>query len=601
VFDDQIATNVTSYLDAREISGQFVVAATAKPGQDLPSVEKALDEELERFLKTGPTEAELERVKTQYAAGFIRGIERIGGFGGKSDILARSQTFTGAPDTYKQALELVEAANPADLTTVANNWLDDGVYVLNVTPYPPLKANGSAIDRKQLPEILKSVEPKFPRLQRATLSNGLKVILAERHEIPVVNFWLEVEGGYSADRGAKAGTARLTASLLTSGTAKRNALEISDETQLLGAQLSAGSSLDFTTVYLSALKAKLDPSLDLFADVILNPTFPLTDFSRQKSLQLASIESEKANPMQMALRVLPPLLYGAGHVYSLPLTGSGTTQSVSGIEREEVENFHATWFKPNNATLIVVGDTTLAEILPKLEGHLGSWKKVDVPSIQIARVDGPQKPALYLIDKPEAQQSVIMAGAIAPPANSPLEIAFEAVNNTFGGTFSARLNMNLREEKHWSYGARAILYGARGQRPYLAIASVQTDKTKDAVSETLRELNDIIGSRPVSEPELERVKSQTILELGGARETMNSIGSAISEMIEFGLPDNYWETYPGRVSRLGLDEVNQAAKSLIKPRQFVWVIVGDRAKIEDDLELLELGEIVHIDADGNPV
>jgi zinc protease len=303
----------------------------------------------------------------------------------------------------------------------------------------------------------------------------------------------------------------------------------------------------------------------------------------------------------MALRVLPPLLYGAGHVYSLPLTGSGTAQSVVGIEREAVERFHATWFKPNNATLIVVGDTSLAEILPKLEVHLGSWKRGGVPAIEIAHVDGPQKPDLYLIDKPEAQQSVIMAGAIAPPANSPLEIAFEAVNNTFGGTFSARLNMNLREEKHWSYGARAILYGARGQRPYLAIASVQTDKTRDAVAETLKELNEIIGSRPVSEAELERVKSQTILELGGARETMNSIGSAISEMIEFRLPDNYWETYPGRVNDLSLGEVNEAAKSLIKPHQFVWVVVGDRAKIEEDLKLLNLGNIVHIDADGNPV
>jgi zinc protease len=194
-----------------------------------------------------------------------------------------------------------------------------------------------------------------------------------------------------------------------------------------------------------------------------------------------------------------------------------------------------------------------------------------------------------------------MAGSIAPPANSPDEVAFEAVNNTFGGTFSARLNMNLREDKHWSYGARAVLYGARGQRPYLAIASVQSDKTKEAVAETLKELTEIISSRPVSEDELDRVKTQTILELAGARETMSSIGSAISDLIEFGLPDDYWETYPSRVSSLNNSVVHKAAKLLIKPDCFVWVIVGDRAKIEEGIRSLNLGEIKYIDADGNPV
>jgi zinc protease len=601
VFDDQIAANVTSYVDAREIGGQFVIAATAKPGQNPEQVEEALNEELARFLKSGPAESEIERARTQYLAGFVRGIERIGGFGGKSDILARSKIFTGSPDAYRETLERIRTATPALLKDTADTWLSDGQYVLSVLPFPALKAEQNGVNRQQAPEIARSVEPKFPKLERATLSNGLKIILAERHDIPVVNFWLEVEAGYAADRGKHLGTARLSSSLLTSGTEKRDALQISDEIQLLGAQLSAGSSLDFTTVYLSALKSRLDESLELFSDVILHPTFPEADFKRQQGLQIASIESEKVNPTQMALRVLPPLLYGPGHVYSLPLTGSGTAESVARIDRDEVAAFHATWFKPDNATLIVVGDTTMAEIRPKLEAQFASWKQGSVPNLDVARVDGPQQPAVYLIDKPEAQQSVIMAGAIAPPANSPQEVAFEAVNNTFGGTFSARLNMNLREDKHWSYGARAILFGARGQRPYLAIAGVQSDKTKDAIAETLKELNGIVDGKPVSDAELERVKTQTILELAGSRETMNAIGSAISELIEFQLPDNYWDTYPQRVSSLRLADVNDAAKSLIRPDRFVWVVVGDRVKIESDIKSLNLGEIIHIDADGKVI
>jgi zinc protease len=284
----------------------------------------------------------------------------------------------------------------------------------------------------------------------------------------------------------------------------------------------------------------------------------------------------------------------------LPLTGSGTAETVGSITRGQVASFHQTWFKPNGTTLIVVGDTTLAEIQPKLESLFATWKQAPRKPVEIKPIAGPAKPAVYLIDKPGALQSVIMAGSIAPTANSPDEVAFEAVNNAFGGTFSARLNMNLREDKHWSYGATALLYGARGQRPYLAVAGVQTDKTKDAVAETLKELREIIGSRPVSESELDRIKNQTILELAGSRETMNSIGGAIADLIEYGWPDDYWDTYPARVQGLETAHVHKAAQALIKPDRFIWVIVGDRAAIEKDVESLGLGTIIHIDADGKP-
>jgi zinc protease len=284
----------------------------------------------------------------------------------------------------------------------------------------------------------------------------------------------------------------------------------------------------------------------------------------------------------------------------LPLTGSGTKETVAGITREQVARFHQTRFKPNGATLIVVGDTTLAEIQPKLESLFASWNQGPCTPVQLKTIAGPQKAAVYLIDKPGALQSVIMSGSIAPPANSPDEVALEAVNNAFGGTFSARLNMNLREDKHWSYGATALLYGARGQRPYLAVAGVQTDKTKEAIAETLKELRDIIDSRPVAESELERIKTQTILELAGSRETMNSIGGAIADLIEYGWPDNYWETYPARVKALDTAQVHKAAQALINPDRFIWVIVGDRALIEKDVASLGLGEITHITADGMP-
>ena len=296
VYDDQIAANVMTYIDQKEIGGQFLVMATAKPGESLAAIEKAITEEMTRFLKEGPTTDELDRAKTQALAGFIRGAERIGGFGGKSDILARSQTYTGSPDGYKQVLARIEAATAAQLKESARTWLSDGAYILNVEPFPQLAANDEGVDRTKLPEVPPDVIPSFPKLEKATLSNGLRLILAERHDIPLINFWLQVEAGYAADEFATPGTSKLMASLLTSGTKTRTALEVSDEAQSFGAVLTAGGGLDLTTVYLSALKSKLDPSLHLYADVILNPVFPESDFKRQQSLQIAGIENEKATP-----------------------------------------------------------------------------------------------------------------------------------------------------------------------------------------------------------------------------------------------------------------------------------------------------------------
>lgn len=600
VYDDQIATNVFAFIDQKEIGGQLVIAATAKQGQPLGTVEKALDEELARFLKEGPTAQELERVKTQALASFIRGIERIGGFGGKSDILARSQTYLGSPDAYKNTLNRIQQATAAELKDAARTWLDDGVYVLNIEPFPAFKAAAQTLDRSKMPDVGQPPAAKLPKFEKETLSNGLKIILAERHEIPVVNFWLEVDAGYAADQFAHPGTARLAGTLLTNGTKKRTALEISDETQLLGAVLTAGSNLDFSSVHLSALKANLDASLDLFADVVQNPAFPQADFKRQQALQLASIETEKATPVQMALRVMPPVLYGHDHAYGVPLTGSGTKETVSNLTRDDVEKFHKTWFHPNNSTLIIVGDTTMAEIKPKLEKLFASWKPGEAPKKNLARVETRQKPQLYLIDKPGAAQSLIIAGSIAPEPNATQEIPFETMNNALGGTFGARINMNLREEKHWSYGARTILYGARGQRPYFAYASVQSDKTKESVAEIQKEFRDVVDQRPITDKELERVKTQQILELAGSRETMSAIGGAIGELLEYRLPDDYWDTYADKVQALRPAEIHDAAKSLIRPEAMVWIVVGDRSKIEDGLRSLNLGEIQHIDADGNP-
>ena len=594
VYDDQIATQVAAHLDEREIGSQFVIVATAKQGEDLSKVENAIDEEMARFLEDGPTARELARLKAQSYAAFVRGVERIGGFGGKSDILATSQTYLGSPDGYKAKLQRLEQAGFADLRDAAREWLSDGVYAIEVLPFSAKASTTPAADRTALPSLGKPHELKLPVLKEDRLSNGLRILVAERHEIPVVNFWLDVNAGYAADQSVLPGTSRMVSALLTGGTKRRSALEISDEIQMLGAQLTSGCNLEMSTVYLSSLLDTLDEALDIYADVILNPIFPESDFERQKQLQLSSIANEKVTPLQMALRALPPILFGEGHAYGVPLTGSGTEESVQAMTREDSARFHATWFKPNNATLIVVGDTTLAEIKPKLEKLFCGWLPGAVPVKKLTEVKRPTKATIYLVDKPRALHSVVIAGTVAAPPSASDEIALETMNNIFGGTFGARLNMNLREDKHWSYGAGSVLYGACAQRPFLAYASVQGDKTADSIAEMLSEMKGMLGDRPIRPEELEKTLQQQIFELPGSHETMNSVGSLFSDLLQMGLPLNFYEHYVGRVSSLTIPDLEKAARTLLDPDQTVWMVVADRAEVEPALKALNIGEIVPV-------
>jgi zinc protease len=602
VYDDQIATNVNSYLDEREIASQFYIEATAKPGADLKKVEAALDEELAKLLKSGPTEKELERVKTQYLARFVRGIERIGGFGGKSDILAMNQVYGGSPDFYKTTLKNVQHATCKDLQNAAKQWLSDGVYVLEIYPFPNYsEAKTDTVVRKMLPPTGEAPEAKFPNLERTVLSNGLKVILAERKSVPVVNFNLLFDAGYAADQFAAPGTANLAMNMMDAGTTSRNALQISEELAMLGAYLNAGSNLDMSTISLSALKINLDASLSIYADVVLNSSFPKEDFDRVQKLTIAGIQREKTQPIQMGFRVLPKLLYGNDHAYSTPLTGSGTEESVTKMKREDMVKFYQTWIKPNIATMIVVGDISMDDLKPRLEKLFKGWKAGDVPKKNLATVQMPAKPSVFLLDKPGAQQSIIFPANVSVPKNNPDAIAIEAMNTILGGAFTSRINMNLREDKHWSYGSGSLLFTARGQQPFIGYGIVQTDKTKESMMELNKELRDILGPRPASADELTKVQSNMTLELPGSWETNSSVMGSIAEMVRFDYSNDYFETFVKKIKSLNLENITTAAKKVVHPDNLVWVVVGDRSKIEAGIRELGYGEVKLIDGNGNVI
>ncbi|MEQ8206544.1 MAG: pitrilysin family protein [Woeseia sp.] len=599
VYEDQIATDVGSYQFAGDIGGFYYIQASAQPGGDLDAVELAVNEEVTRFLADGPTREELERVTTQIKSSLVRGLERVGGFGGKSDILAENAVYAGDPGFYATSLARLDSATPASVRDAARRWLQAGTYTLEVHPFPELSANSAGADRSAVPQPDSFPDVTFTDFERGNLSNGLELIVARRDAVPVVNFALQFDAGYASDQFAEPGTASLAMAMLDEGTRRRNALQISEETAKLGARIGAGSGIDSASVSLSSLKENLDDSLDLYADIILNPAFPEAELERLRKLRLAQIQQEKTRPVTLALRVFPSLLYGDDHAYSLPLTGSGTEASVARIQRDTLVNWHKTWFKPNNGTLIVVGDTTMAEIKPKLERLFSRWQPGDVPRKNIANVALRDKPQVFLIDRPGADQSIIFAGNIAPGAGTGNEIAIEAMNDIVGGQFTARLNMNLREDKHWAYGAYSFLYDTRGQRPFIAYAQVQTDKTMESMAEIQGELSTFLGERPAEADELDKVKANNTLSLPGRWETASAVLRDINEIVTFGLDDDYWDTYAGRVRNLSIAEVNEAAKAIIKPDNLVWVVVGDRAKVEERIRELELGEIIQLDTDGN--
>ncbi|MEZ5562769.1 MAG: pitrilysin family protein [Gammaproteobacteria bacterium] len=598
VYKDQLASDVEFGPLALEIAGITYLQASAQPGVSLARIEDAINEELERFRREGPTAKELERVKTQQRAGFLRGIEKVGGFTGKSGVLAESMVYGGRPEAWKQALADGQAATAADLGAVTRKWVTKSPFILEVTPAEQLKAAAVGADRSSMPMPVGETPVSFPAFERATLDNGLKLIVVERPEVPVVGIKLVLDAGFAADQFARPGTANLAMAMLDEGTRTRDTLQISEQLALLGANLGTGSGLDTSSVNLSALADKLDPSLDIFADVILNPVFPDKELERVRKTYLAALSQEKTQPTSMALRVLPKLLFGTGHAYAQPLTGTGTEATLKALRREDLARFHETWFRPNHATLIAIGPVSVATLKPKLEQLFRNWQPGEIPAKRISEVSLKPGRVLYLVDKPGAEQSVIFAGQLIPPRATPDDIAIEAMNDVLGGQFTARLNMNLREDKHWSYGAYSIAYDARGQRPLLAYAAVQSDKTAESLGEIRREITEIATTRPASDAEVALVKRSNTLSLPGQWETGAAVLGSISKLVEFGLPDDYWASYADAVRSLSPAQVNQATRDHLQPGNLVFVVVGDRAVIEPGLKALGFDAIQLVDTDG---
>jgi predicted Zn-dependent peptidase len=389
--------------------------------------------------------------------------------------------------------------------------------------------------------------------------------------------------------------------LIDEGTDTMDSLQINEQLQLLGATIEAGSGLDRSFVQLKTLKRSFESSLAMFAEIILHPSFPEKEIKRLKREQIVSIQREKATPLQMALRIMPGYLYGPDHAYSLPMTGSGFESTVLAVGREEIQKFHDQWVLPNNSTLIVVRDLKMEDLVEKLETYLGAWKPGKAGTKEIARVGEQDGNVLYLMDRPGSSQSVVLAGYLIQPYGQVSEIAREAVNNVLGGQFISRINLNLREDKHWTYGASTFIQNTKGQRPLIAYAPVQIDKTADAIREIINEFRLIIDEKPVTMEEFDKNQNNSILKLAGKWETNAAVAGAIGEIVNHGLADDYHQTYGDKVRMLQIDEVHALSKEIVRPDKLNWFIVGDKQKIMPDLRAFGFDNILEIDSDGNVV
>jgi len=592
VYDQQIAQDVSAYQDSHELGSNFVIEITTREGHTLEEIEKAMESELQKIFDGGVTSAELKRAQNGYEAGFVRSLERVGGFGGRADALNRYNMYLGNPGSFQWDLDRYTKATTTGVQRYAKETLDlKHRVVVHIVPIGELAASQEPVDRKAEPKA--GPEPAFtpPAIQRGKLSNGLEVFLVEDHKLPLVHFNLVLRSGWAEDPKDRPGAASITSAMLDEGTTKRTALQISDEAQSLGASLGTGSTFDGSSVSLNVLKKNLDAGLDLLSDIVLHPTFPPAELERQRKIYLGQIAQEAKEPETAAFNAFFQELYGPDHPYGQPYTGSGTEASVRAIQRDDLQRYYQANYYPNNAAVVIAGDLTMEEAKTKLEKIFAGWKPGEVKRQQVPQPPAIPKTTILILDKPGAVQSIVIMGNAGVQRSDPDYETLDVMNNAFGGQFTSRLNLNLREEKGYTYGAGTFFLATRGPGPWIAYAPVQVQNTKESLSEMVKEIHDVLTTRPLTDAETANSKNNLIKSYPRAFQTVSGIAAQMGEIFLYELPLQEWTEYLKKVEETTPQSALKAAQNHIHPDAMLIVVVGDRPKIEAGIRELKLGEI----------
>ncbi|HYG30368.1 MAG TPA: pitrilysin family protein [Allosphingosinicella sp.] len=602
---DRSAVGVTASMTPFQRVGVFSIIVDVRPGADAAAVERRLDALIAEFIAEGPTEDEVRRAVMRAVSSTVFGMEQVGGFGGKAVALAQGTLLAGDPAFYQRRLAALASTTPAEVRAAAQRWLSRPVYALRVDPGEraayqeaagPARtaaapaAEIAATPRGPVPPVGEVRDIDFPAIERARLSNGMRVTYVRRETVPTTLVGVDFDAGIAADPADRLGLQLLTASLLTEGTTSRNSIQIAEEQERLGAFVGTGVAVDRTIVTLSALTPNLGPSLDLLADVVMNPAFAPGEVERLRAQQLAGIAAERTSPTALARRVLPAILYGEAHPYGRPFSGTGSEDTVRGLTRDDLVATHRTWFRPDNAEIFASSDLPLARLLPLLEARFGRWQAPPTPRgvkrFTAAVPAGGSR--IVLIDRPQSPQSLIFAGQLLPVRGVDDTLALETANEVLSADFLARLNQDLRETRGWSYGVFGFVQPVQERMPLFLQAPVQTDQTGPSIQAIIDQVRAFVTDRGVTPAELQRVVQGNSRELAGSFETSQQLLGALRTISILRRPDDHVERLPARYRSMTTAELDAAARRAIDPARLVFVVVGDASAVRPQLERIGL-------------
>jgi predicted Zn-dependent peptidase len=576
------------------------VSAYVKPGLDPAMVAKRLDQVLADYIARGPTADEVERAVMTEVSGRIRGLEQVNG---KAGTLAEGQTYAGDSDFYKTTLAAYAGITPAAVKAAMQQWLRRPALTIILSPGEraeyseskqaadakpgAAKDAGAVKGNRQIPPVGGLSALHFPAITHTRLANGIPVEYVQRGAVPITQIALAFDAGSAADGPNERGLASMTMDLLDEGTSKLSSQEIAEAEERLGANVDTSNVGDRSYVSLNTLSPNLAPALDLLSDVTRDSAFRPGDVDRVRSLKLTGIAQMQKDPTRVAHRVLPGVLYGANHPYGAP--GGGDPVAIGKFTRDDLIRFQQRWLRPDNLKIFIVSDRPLADVQPLLEQRFGHWA---APAVAkgvkdfTAPTPRPTSPRILLVNRPGSPQSTILGAELLPLDPEGDIVPFDTANEVLGGTFLSRLNMDLRETKGWSYGVSGDASVLEHAVPYAVTAPVQADRTGDSLAELNAQIGEFLTTKGVSADELTLTVANSVNRLPGQFETSGAVLSAMMNMDALGRPDDYYQTLAGKYRAQTTASLDQAARRALDPKGFVWIVVGDAAKVRPQLEKL---------------
>jgi zinc protease len=614
VYELEIAQDVSVQQYSLVLGSVFNIDVTARPGHTAEELEQAIDAELEKFRAEGPTPEEVERARNTIETNIVGRLETLGGFGGVADRLNLYNHYLGTPDYLQQDIARYRGVNVGSVKAFAAAQLarDKRVVVYGVpgtpdfgpeVPVPPVAESEGGTESINADEEWRHEPPKAGSVRALQLvppvsfklDNGLTVILNERDNVPIVAAALVVRTGSDANPIDMPGLANFTADMLDEGTATRSALQLADEVAQIGASLESGSSMDATRVQVRSLRRNAAAAMDILADVVLNPSFPAEEIERQRGQRLAELVQHREDPRAIVEKAMAAALYGTGHPYGF--VELGTEASNQAMTRDNLVSFWKRNFVPNNAALVVAGAINADDLRALAEKSFGAWAP-GTPATPAIGAPGMTGAKVVMVDKPGAAQTTLRVATIGVPRSTPDYPALEVMNSALGGLFSSRINLNLREDKGYTYGAGSVFRYRRSAGPFLIGAAVRTDVTGPSVTEMFREIERMVASPPVGD-ELLLARDSLVRSLPGLFETSSQVVSSFAGIYVYDLGLDYFTKYPVEVGSVSAEAVRDVAQRYLVPGKMIVVAVGDREKIEPQLQDLKLGAIELRDADGN--